>query len=249
MNRALREAFKYLPEKKSNPNKRVVDKYENPSFTFKAKLPRKLSKSATRFDVPLDPKLLEGSLLFIKCQQNILLTLNLFSEMTVLDYLGNYVWVCNQRKQLFKRVFLQYLPTEVIEHDEATDNMVKNDGKADDDSFPVLNEYVERKIPLSFFPKALEDVLEFYGTEQNISDILLLIEYEKEEPSKEIDFRTWCGVVSFAERLALKNSNGSDSCDEVFNLVLLNIIANRKSSNLRGIWDVSKYILYSRVVI
>ncbi|XP_011201951.3 uncharacterized protein LOC105225258 isoform X1 [Bactrocera dorsalis] len=195
LNHALREAFKYLPEKKPKPIKKAVEKYENPAFTFKAKLPRKLSKSATRFDVPLDPKLLE--------------------EMTVLGYLGKYVWVSDQRKQLFKRVFLQYLPTEVIEHDETTDNMVKNDGNAEDDSYRVLNEYVERKIPVSCFPKALEDVLEFYGTEQKISKILHLIEYENEESSKEIDFRTWCGVVSFAERLALENSNASDSCDEL----------------------------------
>lgn len=135
--------------------------------------------------------------------------------MTVLDYLSKYVWVSNQRKQLFKRVFLQYLPIEIIEHDETTDNVLKNDGNADDDSLPVLNEYVERKIPLTYFPKALEDVLEFYGTEKNISEILCLIDYEKENSSKEIDFRTWCGVVSLAERLALVNSNGSDSGDEV----------------------------------
>ncbi|XP_011186692.2 uncharacterized protein LOC105214777 [Zeugodacus cucurbitae] len=195
LNRALREAFKYLPEKKSKPNKRVVENQENPSFTYTAKLPRKLSRSATRFDVPLDPKLLE--------------------EMTVLDYLSKYVWVSNQRKQLFKRVFLQYLPTEVVEHDDTTDNMAKNDGNADDDSLPVLNEYVERKIPLTCFPKALEDVLEFYGTEKNIAEILRLIDYEKEKSTKEIDFRTWCGVVSFAERLALENPNGADSSDEL----------------------------------
>lgn len=76
LNRALREAFKYLPEKKPKPSKRVVEKLENPALRVKAKLPRKLSKSATRFDVPLDPKLLEGSLLYIKCQQNTLLIIN-----------------------------------------------------------------------------------------------------------------------------------------------------------------------------
>ncbi|XP_053955001.1 uncharacterized protein LOC128861115 [Anastrepha ludens] len=196
LNRALREAIKYLPEKKPKPIKKVLEENENPSFVSQSKMPRKLSKSAARFDVPLDPKLLE--------------------DMTVLEYLSQYVWVSSQRKQLFKRVFLQYLTTELIETEEAADvNLLKSNGNVDEDSLPVLNEYVERKIPMNCIAKALEDVLEFYGTEKNISEMLRLLDYEKETSSKEINFRTWCGIVSFAERLALENPSGSDSCDEL----------------------------------
>ncbi|CAD7006308.1 unnamed protein product [Ceratitis capitata] len=63
LNRALREALKYLPEKKAVSSKKVIEKSENLPFQTQSKLPRKLSKSATRFDVPLDPKLLEGSII------------------------------------------------------------------------------------------------------------------------------------------------------------------------------------------
>ncbi|XP_036327433.1 uncharacterized protein LOC118740043 [Rhagoletis pomonella] len=196
LGRALREAIKYLPEKKPKAIQKVAENLETPTFTSQSKLPRKLSKSATRFDVPLDLKLLE--------------------EMTILDYLGQYVWVSSQRKQLFKRVFLQYLPTEVNKSEEVADaNHSKMSGNADEDCMPILNEYVERRIPMTCLPKALEDVLEFYGTEKNISEILRLLDYEKEKSSKEINFRTWCGIVSFAERLALENPTSSDSCDEL----------------------------------
>jgi len=34
--------------------------------------------------------------------------------------------------------------------------------------------------------------------------------------SGDLDFRAWCGIVSFAERLALADESGSDdSCDEL----------------------------------
>lgn len=74
--------------------------------------------------------------------------------------------------------------------------------------------------------QALEDVLEFYGTERNINRVLDILDYEKikTDDSKELTFRTWSGLVAFAERLALDDPNGSDSCDEVCLMGLLSSI-------------------------
>lgn len=82
--------------------------------------------------------------------------------------------------------------------------------------FP-LPEYVERAMNMKYLYQALEEVLEFYGTEKTINRVLDIISYEKlkEDDGKELNFRTWCGLVAFAERLALDDPSGTDSCDEV----------------------------------
>lgn len=144
--------------------------------------------------------------------------------MTVWEYLSRYVWVSRQRKQIYKRIFLKYLKISAPlcgqeqqeQQPKAGDNVIQ---------FP-LPEYKERCMNIKHLYQALEDVLEFYGTERNINRVLDILDYEKikTDDSKELTFRTWSGLVAFAERLALDDPNGSDSCDEVCLMGLLSSI-------------------------
>ncbi|XP_039487609.2 uncharacterized protein LOC120449288 [Drosophila santomea] len=183
LNRALREAIKYMPPKPKTVPKPVDDKVP-PETT--SKMPRKFSKSATRFDVPMD--------------------LSMLKNMTPWDYLSKCVWVSHQRKQLYKRVFLKYLSR--IEEPESELAAMGND------ELPEYT-YRERTLVWQSLPQALEDVLEFHGTEENVQGTLRMLGYDA-QGSGDLDFRAWCGIVSFAERLALADESGSDdSCDEL----------------------------------
>uniref|UniRef100_A0A1B0AQV4 Phosducin domain-containing protein n=2 Tax=Nemorhina TaxID=44051 RepID=A0A1B0AQV4_9MUSC len=188
LNRALREAFKYLSNK-PHTDKCISEEFKKLNVTNK-KTPRKFSKSATRFEVPMNLATLE--------------------EISVFDYLSNYVWVTRQRKQIYKKIFLKYFKTKDHESDHET--------MQNDQTFPHSN-YTERTIGLNHLPAALEDVLEFYGNEMNIKKILNLLDYENiKKKIKNINFRSWCGVVAFAERLAIDDPHGTDSCDEMATL-------------------------------
>ncbi|EDW26178.1 GL25501 [Drosophila persimilis] len=187
LNRALREAIKYMP-----PKHKIVQKApeDNHSAESTSKMPRKFSKSATRFDVPMD--------------------LSVINAMTPWDYLSKYVWVSQQRKQLYKRVFLKYLSRcEEPESDLPAMGI--------DDMALTEYRYKERTLLWQSLPQALEDVLEFHGTEKNVRNTLNMLGYEHDQKGTvELDFRAWCGIVSFAERLALADDSGSDdSCDEL----------------------------------
>lgn len=126
--------------------------------------------------------------------------------MTALDYLSKYVWVSQQRKQLYKRVFLKYI--NICEQQESELALASDDAP--------LVEYKERTMAWRSLPQALEDVLEFHGTEENVKNTLTCLDYEP-TGSGEVGFRAWCGIVSFAERLALTNAaySDDDSCDEL----------------------------------
>ncbi|XP_055856644.1 uncharacterized protein LOC129919698 [Episyrphus balteatus] len=180
LNRAMREAYKYVPVKAKENKPKPIYECEKLYFETRSKMPRKFSKSATRFDVPLDMKTLE--------------------EMSVFEYLSKYVWVSRQRKQLYKKVFLKHLVQ--VEEPEETE---ENEG-------PIQVEYVERKMSAKNITEALTEVLDFYGTEKNIKEILRLIEVKEDQ---ELNFRSWCGIVSFSERLALDDVTGTDSSDEL----------------------------------
>ncbi|XP_037931675.1 uncharacterized protein LOC119666471 [Teleopsis dalmanni] len=196
LNRALREAIKYIPPK-PKPANTIEEEVEKLTFAEK-KMPRKFSKSATRFEVPFNLRSLE--------------------KMTVLDYLSKFVWVSQQRKRLYKRVFLKYYNApEDSETGSKIDEQSTTSTKEEEEIIQLPRpEYVERTMSMSVLPQALEDVLEFHGTEINIKNMLRLLDYENEDIKlRDIDFRTWCGIVSFAERLALDDPTGTDSCDEL----------------------------------
>ncbi|KAH8351547.1 hypothetical protein KR059_007623 [Drosophila kikkawai] len=210
LNRALREAIKYMPPKPKTLPKAPEEKVP-PETT--SKMPRKFSKSATRFDVPMDMSMLK--------------------TMTPWDYLSKYVWVSQQRKQLYKRVFLKYLSR--IEEPESELAVMGNE------ELPEYK-YKERTLVWQSLPQALEDVLEFHGTEKNVRGTLNMLDYDAHK-SGDIDFRAWCGIVSFAERLALADESGSDdSCDELekadFNSMEQIMPDYEVPENIKDIFDI-----------
>ncbi|ALC44740.1 CG13449 [Drosophila busckii] len=186
LNRALREAIKYMPKVSQTPAVEAETDKTMESSSYSSKMPRKFSKSATRFDVPMD--------------------LTNLKTMRPWDYLSKHVFVSQQRKQLYKRVFLKYLNR--IEEPEP-ENELGND------EVP-LTEYKERTMAWTSLPHALEDVLEFHGTEENVKRTLSYLDYSVQSAG-DLDFRTWCGIVSFAERLVLSDPECSDddTCDEL----------------------------------
>ncbi|XP_037815934.1 uncharacterized protein LOC119606475 [Lucilia sericata] len=215
LNRAYREAYKYLPLKPKDHNE-VIKELEKLNMICE-KMPRKFSKSATRFDVPMDLKSVE--------------------KMSVFHYLSQYVWVSRQRKQIYKRIFLKYLKTSLEQQDPPPALTAETEI-----SFP-LPDYQERYMNIKFLYQALEDVLEFYGTEENIKRVLDLIKYEELKESEQlINFRSWCGLVAFAERLALDDPSCTDSCDELeksdFNSLELRIKAFKIPDNLRQVFEI-----------
>lgn len=65
LNRALREAYRFMPlkedpEEKTNEEKPQVDLKTMSIPTEEKPLPRKFSKSTARFEVPMNLKLLKG---------------------------------------------------------------------------------------------------------------------------------------------------------------------------------------------
>lgn len=58
LNRAYREAYRYMPMKPQDPND-VSNELEKLNLICE-KMPRKFSKSATRFNVPMNLKSLES---------------------------------------------------------------------------------------------------------------------------------------------------------------------------------------------
>ncbi|XP_073838112.1 uncharacterized protein [Musca autumnalis] len=219
LNRAYREAYKYMPLKPSDPND-ITHELEKLNLICE-KMPRKFSKSATRFNVPINLKSLEN--------------------MSIWEYLSRYVWVSRQRKQIYKRIFLKYLksiPHGGLALDQSDQQIKSGDNEI---QFP-LPEYRERSMNLKHLYQALEDVLEFYGTEKNINRILEILDYEKlkDNPSKELTFRTWCGLVAFAERLAVDDC--TDSCDELeradFNSMESRLINFKVPPELRQVFDI-----------
>lgn len=136
----------------------------------------------------------------------------LFTGMTVVQYLSQYVCISRQRKQIYKRIFLKYLNPMYIE--EAPPAQESNVCEPKEYEFP-LPEYAERCMLTVRLYEALQEVLEFHGTEKNINKVLNLIDYKDNFP-KEINFRIWSGIVAFAERLALdEDAEATDSCSEV----------------------------------
>ncbi|XP_068142025.1 uncharacterized protein [Drosophila tropicalis] len=192
LNRALKEAIKYMPPKQKTNPKPIEDKSSTPSTNQTSKMPRKFSKSATRFDVPMD--------------------LTMLKTMTPWDYLSKYVWVSQQRKQLYKRVFLKYLSR----CEEPESELVAGDDLNNLQEY----RYNERTLIWQHLPQALEDVLEFHGTETNVQNALTMLGYDPAASNGVMDFRLWCGIVSFAERLVLvnecqDNDDEDDSCDDL----------------------------------
>lgn len=143
--------------------------------------------------------------------------------MTPLQYLGRHVSVLSDRKQLYHRIFVRNLPVPTGKKKDNSDSEDEDDVREQE-----AKEKLEliRTLPYCVLDKAMHEVLGFHGKPERISKIRDLIGLTTDRNGNEfpIDFRTWCGIVAFAERYLTDTDKDDDPCNEVrsfiFNYIL-----------------------------
>lgn len=155
-------------------------------------LPRKYTRSSTRFELPIDLKELV--------------------KLNPITYLSKFVFVEDDKKQLYHRIFTKYLPKDKTNRDE-------NDN---DDFFTrannepnVKDELIARCLPRGTLKEALKEVLSFHATDKKIEEIRCFLSTDEELEEISIDFRTFCGIVAFSERLITTLDQNDDPRNEI----------------------------------
>lgn len=157
-------------------------------------LPRKFSRASTRFELPMD--------------------LQELFKLKPLEYLSKFVFVDDDKKQLYHRIFVKYLPKDKINREE-TDN---------EEFFARTNSagirlarddlLLARALQGESLSEALKEVLGFHGTEEKNQEILSYLELDNFEEHI-INFRAFTGIVGFAERLITKLDQNDDPRNEI----------------------------------
>lgn len=139
--------------------------------------------------------------------------------MTPIEYLKRHVVLCDDRKKLFHRIFCRNLPSDdgkPSQEFNENDSIPETETPVQLETFKNLLADVTRLIPMANFDKAMHEALGFHGTPEKIFEIRELLElnyeYYQEIP---IDFRSWCGIVAFAERFIITQDRELDPCNEV----------------------------------
>ncbi|XP_053670275.1 uncharacterized protein LOC128720621 [Anopheles nili] len=207
--RAIREAFRTATMDRLNFQteavrtlQRSVQQQSDVDYEKWIDLPRKYSRSSARFEIPIDTRKL--------------------TRMTPIEYLHDHVVLSGDRKQLYHRIFVRNLPREepkssgVLESVDSDSLPETETGPIEHDSTRNLLADVTRYIPMTSFDRALHEALGFHGTPERIAAIRELLELNY-DPFHElqIDFRTWCGIVAFAERFINTLDREQDPCDEL----------------------------------
>lgn len=139
--------------------------------------------------------------------------------MTPIEYLKRHVVLGDDRKKLYHRIFVRNLPKDdgrsALESNDS-DSIPETEVPVQVESYRNLLADVTRLIPMANFDKAMHEALGFHGTSDKIYEIRELLElnyeYYQEIP---IDFRSWCGIVAFAERYIITQDREVDPCNEV----------------------------------
>ncbi|XP_039444834.1 uncharacterized protein LOC120424717 [Culex pipiens pallens] len=203
--RAMREAFRTATTDKLDFQSRAVKQLEETLDIHDIDhekwidLPRKYSRSSARFELPMDTRTL--------------------STMTPIEYLKRHVVLCDDRKKLFHRIFCRNLPSDDGKPNQEfneNDSIPETETPVQLETFKNLLADVTRLIPMANFDKAMHEALGFHGTPEKIFEIRELLElnyeYYQEIP---IDFRSWCGIVAFAERFIITQDRELDPCNEL----------------------------------
>lgn len=229
MSKALQEAFKTIPVDELNGESEALRQFkqtvcvENMDNEKWITMPRKYTRCSARFTLPINTHHL--------------------ADLSPLDYVSRYVWISEYRKQLYRFVF-----TKFLSESEAGEEAVSTAGqpeKTDDDSprtkrltelsqsttptgtenKTIFNFHKERLMEFKHIDAALVDVLGFHGTVDKIDEIkrILLLNCNKYET---LNFRSWCGIVAFAERFLNTTPISEDPCDEVNRHFQLEIFFN-----------------------
>lgn len=220
MNLALKEAIHTIPKDQFNTSsealhdfKQMFDIEIGESNEKWLVMPRQFSRSATRFSLPVN-------------------TMKL-ATLTPFEYLSWYVWISDHRKHLYRFVFNKYV-CEAVDQTDADDNENDDGGVGDDDveirdtpsnettqkSLPAY-EFKECVMPFTGIVNAFTNVLGYCGPIEQMSDKIQQILHMTQlngVDHKWINFRSWCGLVAFAERYLNHLPFDEDPCDEVQHL-------------------------------
>lgn len=218
MNLALKEAIHTIPKDQFNASTEALHEFKEmfdieigESHEKWLVMPRQFSRAATRFSLPVNTTRLK--------------------TLTPFEYLSWYVWISDHRKHLYRFVFNKYV-CEAVDPADADDNENNDDGGGGDDdvverdtpsnettqkSMPAY-EFRECVQPFSEIVNAFTNVLGYCGPIEQMSDkiqqILQLTQLNGTD-HKWISFRSWCGLVAFAERYLNHLPFEEDPCDEV----------------------------------
>lgn len=213
MSIALKEALQTIPKSQLDVDSTVLSEFKS-NFGVKSvdnekwlQMPRKFTRSASRFSLPIN-------------------TVKL-ATLTPFEYLSRYVWISDYRKHLYRFVFNQYL-SEMndamdVDCNEPDEDVQERDTPSSDTtttnksmiSFCVFTECI---MPFDQLKTAFIDVLGYCGPVERciekITQIMELIQLNASDHSF-IHFRSWCGLVAFAERFLNTVPFDLDPCDEV----------------------------------
>lgn len=207
MNKALQEALHTIPKHRLCSDSEALLAFKD-TFSSASNdnakwltMPRKFTRSATRFTLPINTQRL--------------------SILTPFEYLSEFVWISDHRKQLYRFVFNKY----VVECYGAGDN--DDDTNTVDCETPVDNaprkslsycQYTECVMLLKELRNAFFDVLGYCGTTDHLAEqiakLLQLVQLNLADSTR-INYRSWCGLVAFAERFLNSTGFEEDPCDEV----------------------------------
>lgn len=154
-------------------------------------LPRRFSRSSSRFELPID--------------------IREMAKLRPFSYLSKFVYVDDDKKQLYHRTFVKFLPKSTSSREENENDFFANPAAQKNFTENLLS---ARMMPLEELTEALHEVLGFHATDSNILEIQSYLELETLEEAI-INFRAFCGIVAFAERLITNLSEEEDPRDEI----------------------------------
>lgn len=221
MNKALKEALRTIPNGQVDTDSDALRQFketvgieavDNEKWLI---MPRKYTRSSARFGLPINSQEL--------------------AKLTPFAYLSKHIWISAHRKQLYRYVFKKYL-AEVksveatsIDADIIADesyfacNLTDTPTEGSNKQFSFCD-HIDSVMSFCAIDNALIDVLGYCGPIECISEkikriktILLLDEHEHQY----VNFRSWCGIVAFAERYLNMLPLSQDPCDEVILLSTL----------------------------
>ena len=154
-------------------------------------LPRKFSRSSARFELPMDLKELV--------------------KLTPFEYLSKFVFLENDVKQLYHRIFVKHLPKDKTNKEENDNEEFFARVAAGKNDLLLM-----RSLQEDTLQEALKEVLGFHSTDEKVEQIINFLELEKFEGDELlINFRTFSGIVAFSERLITSLDQNEDPRNEI----------------------------------
>lgn len=198
--RTLQEVLRTISPEKMGVDSDVVEEMkEKMNLTETAydvwmHLPRKFTRSSSRFEFPMDFKEL--------------------AKLTPLTYLSKFVFFESDVMQLYHRIFVDFLPKDKTNREENDNEEFFARVNAGGKLGPRDDLLSSRCLQDDALEQALRQCLGFYASDEKVVEIMEYLELEKvEEPH--INFRTFAGIVAFAERVITTLDQNEDPRNEI----------------------------------